>query len=39
VVLPWISRTERPVALPNSITEAVLAGKGGTNPAETALAH
>jgi ubiquinol-cytochrome c reductase cytochrome b subunit len=27
------------VALPNSITEAVLAGKGGTSPAETALAR
>jgi ubiquinol-cytochrome c reductase cytochrome b subunit len=39
VILPWIARTERPVALPNSITEAVLAGKGGTSPAETALAH
>ena len=39
VILPWIARTERPVALPNSITEAVLSGKGGTSPAETALAH
>jgi ubiquinol-cytochrome c reductase cytochrome b subunit len=39
VILPWIARTERPVPLPNSITEAVLSGKGGTGPAETALAH
>ena len=39
VILPWIARTERPVPLPNSITEAVLSGKGGTSPAETALAH
>jgi ubiquinol-cytochrome c reductase cytochrome b subunit len=39
VILPWIARTERPVPLPNSITEAVLSDKGGTSPAETALAH
>ncbi|HEX4692978.1 cytochrome b [Sphingomonas sp.] len=39
VILPLIARSERPVPLPNSITEAVLAGHGGTSPAETALAH
>jgi len=39
VILPLISRSERPRPLPNSITEAVLSGKGGTSPAETALAH
>ncbi|MDB5674470.1 MAG: cytochrome, partial [Sphingomonas bacterium] len=35
---PLISRAERPRPLPNSITEAVLAKKGGTSPRETALA-
>ena len=34
VILPWISRSERPAPLPNSITEAVL----GTTPA-VAAAH
>ncbi|HVI99806.1 MAG TPA: cytochrome b/b6 [Sphingomonas sp.] len=38
IILPIISRTERPRPLPNSITEAVLAKKGGTAPTETALA-
>jgi ubiquinol-cytochrome c reductase cytochrome b subunit len=28
VILPVLSRTERPIAMPNSITEAVLQGKG-----------
>lgn len=36
VVLPVVSSMERPLPLPNSITEAVLAGKGGTSPAHTA---
>ncbi|MBS0478901.1 MAG: cytochrome b/b6 [Proteobacteria bacterium] len=39
VILPMIARSERPTPLPNSITEAVLAGHGGTSPSETALAH
>ncbi|MCW4461791.1 cytochrome b N-terminal domain-containing protein [Sphingomonas sp. BT-65] len=38
VILPIVSAMERPRPLPNSITEAVLAGKGGTSPAQTALA-
>ncbi|MEO7679719.1 MAG: cytochrome b, partial [Sphingomonas sp.] len=38
IILPLISRAERPRPLPNSITEAVLAKKGGTSPAHTALA-
>ncbi|PZO74153.1 MAG: cytochrome b [Sphingomonas taxi] len=38
IILPIISRSERPRALPNSITEAVLANHGGTSPAKTALA-
>jgi len=37
-VVPLISRAEPPRPLPNSITEAVLAKKGGTSPRETALA-
>ena len=38
IILPIISRSERPRPLPNSITEAVLANHGGTSPAKTALA-
>ena len=38
IIVPLISRAERPRPLPNSITEAVLAKKGGTSPRETALA-
>ncbi len=38
VILPWIARTERPVPLPNSITEAVLS-KGHNAPANAAVAH
>ncbi len=38
IILPIISRGERPRTLPNSITEAVLAKHGGTSPAQTALA-
>ncbi|MDB5677917.1 cytochrome b/b6 [Sphingomonas bacterium] len=38
VILPLISRSERPVPLPNSITEAVLGDHGGTSPSKTALA-
>jgi len=38
IILPIISRAERPTPLPNSITEAVLAKHGGTSPAQTALA-
>ena len=37
VILPIVSRMERPRPLPNSITEAVLAKHGGTSPAETAM--
>ena len=37
IILPIVSRMERPQPLPNSITEAVLAKKGGTSPAHTAL--
>ena len=37
IILPWISRSERPRPLPNSITEAVLAKHGGTSPAHSAL--
>jgi ubiquinol-cytochrome c reductase cytochrome b subunit len=39
IILPWISRSEKPVELPNSITEAVLAKHGGTSPTHTALAN
>ncbi len=38
LILPIVSAMERPRPLPNSITEAVLAGKGGTSPDHTALA-
>jgi ubiquinol-cytochrome c reductase cytochrome b subunit len=37
IILPWISRSEKPVELPNSITEAVLNKHGGTSPAKTAV--
>jgi ubiquinol-cytochrome c reductase cytochrome b subunit len=37
VILPIVSAMERPRPLPNSITEAVLKGEGGTSPAQTAL--
>src|SRR3546814_509743 len=37
IILPIISRTERPRPLPNSITEAVLAKKSGS-PADSTLA-
>ncbi|MFC3712095.1 cytochrome bc complex cytochrome b subunit [Sphingoaurantiacus capsulatus] len=33
VLIPWVSKTERPLPLPNSITEAVLAKKGGAGAA------
>jgi len=36
VVLPIVSAMERPRPLPNSITEAVLKGEGGTSPAQSA---
>lgn len=39
VILPIVSAMERPRPLPNSITEAVLAGKGGTSPLKTAAAE
>jgi ubiquinol-cytochrome c reductase cytochrome b subunit len=39
VILPWVSRSETPRVLPNSITEAVLEKHAGTSPAKTALAH
>ena len=38
IILPLVSAAERPRALPNSITEAVLAKHGGTSPAQTAMA-
>ncbi|MBX3594111.1 cytochrome b N-terminal domain-containing protein [Sphingomonas sp.] len=38
LILPIVSAMERPRPLPNSITEAVLAGKGGTSPTQTAMA-
>jgi ubiquinol-cytochrome c reductase cytochrome b subunit len=37
IILPIVARMERPLPLPGSITEAVLAGKGGTSPAHTAV--
>ncbi len=37
IILPIVSRAERPQPLPSSITAAVLAKKGGTSPAHTAL--
>ncbi len=39
VILPVVSRSERPRALPGSITEAVLTKHGGTSPTQTALAN
>ena len=39
VILPLVSRAERPRPLPNSITEAVLEKHGGTSPAKTAMAN
>jgi ubiquinol-cytochrome c reductase cytochrome b subunit len=39
VILPLVSRSERPRVLPGSITEAVLTKHGGTSPAKTALAN
>jgi ubiquinol-cytochrome c reductase cytochrome b subunit len=38
VILPLVSQAERPRALPNSITEAVLTRHAGTSPAKTAMA-
>jgi len=38
IILPMVSRSERPRPLPTSITEAVLNKHGGTSPAKTALA-
>jgi ubiquinol-cytochrome c reductase cytochrome b subunit len=38
VILPYVSRAERPREIPNSITEAVLAKHAGTSPAKTAMA-
>jgi ubiquinol-cytochrome c reductase cytochrome b subunit len=37
IIVPIISRLERPKPLPNSITEAVLGDKGGSRMSETAL--
>ena len=37
IILPLVSMSERPRALPNSITEAVLDKHGGTSPAKSAL--
>ncbi|PCD02003.1 cytochrome b [Sphingomonas spermidinifaciens] len=37
VILPIVSATERPKPVANSITEAVLKGKGGTAPAKSAI--
>ncbi|NIJ19600.1 ubiquinol-cytochrome c reductase cytochrome b subunit [Sphingomonas naasensis] len=37
IIVPIISRLERPKPLPNSITEAVLAGKSGSRMTETAV--
>ena len=37
IILPIISRTERPRPLPSSITEAVLAKKSGIKPSESAM--
>lgn len=39
IILPMVARSERPRPLPNSITEAVLAKHGETQPAQPALAH
>lgn len=38
VILPLVARTERPLPLPHSITEAVLNKHGGSSPGKTALA-
>jgi ubiquinol-cytochrome c reductase cytochrome b subunit len=38
IIMPIVSRIERPLPMPASITEAVLAGKAGTGPTKTALA-
>jgi ubiquinol-cytochrome c reductase cytochrome b subunit len=38
VILPIVSATERPKPVANSITEAVLKGKGGTSPTHSAIA-
>ena len=38
IIMPIISRIERPLPMPASITEAVLKGKAGTGPTKTALA-
>lgn len=37
IIVPIISRLETPKPLPNSITEAVLGGKGGSRMTETAV--
>ncbi|WP_066550146.1 MULTISPECIES: cytochrome b [unclassified Sphingomonas] len=37
VLLPLVSMMERPRPLPNSITEAVLKGEGGTGPTKSAI--
>ncbi|MES2444334.1 MAG: cytochrome b/b6 [Pseudomonadota bacterium] len=37
IIVPIISRLERPLPLPGSITEAVLGGKSGSRISETAL--
>ena len=37
LIVPVVSAMERPRPLPNSITEAVLAKKGGTSPNHTAM--
>jgi ubiquinol-cytochrome c reductase cytochrome b subunit len=37
IIVPIISRLERPKPLPGSITEAVLGDKGGSRISETAL--
>jgi ubiquinol-cytochrome c reductase cytochrome b subunit len=37
VILPIVSATERPKPVANSITEAVLKGKGGTSPGHSAI--
>jgi ubiquinol-cytochrome c reductase cytochrome b subunit len=39
IIVPIISRLERPLPLPGSITEAVLAGKGGSRVSEPALTN
>ena len=39
IILPWVSRSERPRPLPHSITEAVLGNHAGTAPTKTAMAQ